>query len=68
MNIDIALGISIGLFIGSLLGHWALSSYKRVLVMKAEDQTCEYLDGNFYYVVPEKRLVDLELNYLKENK
>jgi hypothetical protein len=43
-------GIYIGLVIGILIGAWMLYAYKRILVMKANDGTAEYINGQFYYI------------------
>lgn len=33
------------------------ASYKKLLVMKAEDKTAECINGKFYYIVPEDEYV-----------
>lgn len=50
---DFLLGLLIGLLIGlasAILWHVL---YKRILVMKAEDGSREYINGKFYYIVEE---------------
>lgn len=47
------IGLIIGITIGVVLHMATLSSYKRVLVMKAEDETPEHINGKFYYIVEE---------------
>lgn len=47
------MGIVIGVEIGLQLASWSERAYKRLLVMKAEDGTAEYIDGEFYYIKKE---------------
>lgn len=51
------MGFSIGLFIGVVIMLWlhifAMSSYKRILVMKSQDGTAEHINGKFYYIKEE---------------
>jgi hypothetical protein len=44
------LGILIGLIIGLILNLWTTQSYKRILIMKSQDGTAEYIRGKFYYI------------------
>lgn len=46
-------GILIGLILGLLFSLYAVSSYRRVLVMKAKDGTAEHINGTFYYIKEE---------------
>lgn len=46
-------GILIGLLIGIVFHVLVMSSYKRVLIMKAEDGTAEHINGKFYYIKEE---------------
>lgn len=47
------LGVIIGLLIGIVINILTMSSYKRVLIMKAEDGTAEHINGKFYYIKEE---------------
>ena len=44
-----------GIVIGLIIGGIAHNSYKKVLVMKAEDGTAEYINGKFYYIKQEDK-------------
>jgi hypothetical protein len=45
------IGLFIGCFFFQLIGIW---QYRKILLMCADDETCEKLpDGQFYYIVPE---------------
>jgi hypothetical protein len=47
-------GIVIGLLIGFILNIWTIHLYKKVLIMKANDGSSEYICGKFYYIKEEK--------------
>jgi hypothetical protein len=47
------LGILIGLVIGFIFNLWIMYSYKKVLIMKAQDGSAEYIYGKFYYIKEE---------------
>lgn len=49
----IFVGLCIGLLFGIILNILSMSSYKRILVMKAKDGTAEYINGRFYYIKSE---------------
>lgn len=50
------MGIIIGLIVGTLLHLYSVHSYKNILIMKAHDKSAEYINGKFYYIVPEDGL------------
>lgn len=47
------LGIFIGLITGFILNLWVMYSYKKILIMKAQDGTAECIYGKFYYIKEE---------------
>lgn len=46
-------GIGVGLLIGLIFNLWIMHSYKKVLIMKAEDGSAEHIYGKFYYIKEE---------------
>ena len=44
----------VGVFVGCFCFQWfGAQQYRKILLMCAEDETCEKLpDGQFYYIVP----------------
>jgi predicted membrane-bound spermidine synthase len=66
MNVDLVLGILIGLLFGTSLGLWSLNSYKKILVQKSKDGIAEYIDGNFYCIVDEKRFIESGMFLLRK--
>lgn len=50
--------LALGLLLGFVLHIAAMSSYKRVLVMKSQDGSAECIDGKFYYIIPEEDETD----------
>jgi hypothetical protein len=47
------LGIAFGLLCMFIVHLSIMSSYKRILVMKAKDGTAEHINGKFYYIKEE---------------
>jgi hypothetical protein len=44
----------VGCIFVSIICAWCFISYKNILVMKSKDKTAEYINGHFYYIVPEE--------------
>jgi uncharacterized membrane protein YdjX (TVP38/TMEM64 family) len=59
---NLVAGIFIGAFIMFFVNKLVMSSYKRILVMKAHDKTAEHINGHFYYIVPESEYNKSNLN------
>lgn len=57
------MGFSLGLFIGMVsvmaLHLYAMTSYKKILVMKSKDGTSECINGKFYYIQEESEVNQL---------
>jgi hypothetical protein len=49
------------LIIGVALSAWQTSLYRKIIIGKAdrENRTPEYIDGQFYYIVPENEYLKL---------
>ena len=55
---DLLLGFLSGALLMLIINSWMHDNYKKILIMKSKDKSAEFINGKFYYIIPEEEIVN----------